>query len=74
MKLLNLYPLKYSLENNFAASATGCMSPQYNSFVGPFRKWAYPRSLRSNNVKKATLVKIPAKIPNPSNTTYYHLV
>ena len=39
---------------SFTASANGTRSPAGPGLFGPLRRWIYPRTLRSINVKKAT--------------------
>lgn len=41
-----------SLLNNFKASANGCKIPPTPTLLGPFRSCAYPKTFRSNKVKK----------------------
>lgn len=48
-----------SLENNLIASLKGCKIPIKPTLLGPLRIWMYPKSLRSNKVRKAILIKTP---------------
>lgn len=45
------------LDNNFRASAKGTIRPPKEGLLGPRRYIIYPKTLRSNNVKKATETK-----------------
>lgn len=42
-----------SLVNSFIASAKGWRNPIKLTLFGPLRNWLYPKTLRSNKVKKA---------------------
>jgi len=43
-----------SFVNSLIASANGTKAPVRPGLLGPFRRWIYPRTLRSRRVKKAT--------------------
>lgn len=45
------------LKNNFRASLKGCNKPMTPNLLGPFRSWRALRVLRSNRVRKATLIR-----------------
>lgn len=46
-----------SLENSLIASEKGCKIPIKPTLFGPFRIWIYPKTFRSNKVRKATEIK-----------------
>lgn len=50
--------IKFCLLSNLKASKRGWKRPQKDTLFGPTRKWIKPITLRSNNVKKATVRRI----------------
>lgn len=51
-----------SFTNNFNASAKGCINPKTPTTLGPRRRCIAPIIFRSNNVKKATVIKTGTNI------------
>ena len=55
---LTTIPIRVGLLlSSFTTSAKGCSKPQPPTFIGPTRTCINLNSLRSSNVKKATLIK-----------------
>lgn len=59
----------FSFTNSFKASLIGCNNPKNPVVLGPLRLCILPRTLRSNNVKKATvsIIHNTKYIDNKSN-------